>query len=101
MAFPVEATDWADIPLVLEDAANPGFPKVNPTIAGGDFRIFDPDDTLSNMDNLPTVSPAAGQRVMLAPSAAETDQEWVTIVAKDQTTPPEWLPQVLHFKTRT
>ena len=56
----------------LEDQGNAGLWKANPTIAAGDFQISVNGGAFSNVDNIPTVTPAAGRRVALVISAAET-----------------------------
>ena len=56
----------------LEDQGNAGLWKANPTIAVADFQISVNGGAFSNVDNIPTVTPAAGRRVALVISAAET-----------------------------
>ena len=58
--------------LALEDQANPGLFKASPTIAAGDFQRSINGAGFANMDNLPTVTPAAGRLVQIVLSAAET-----------------------------
>ena len=56
----------------LEDQANAGLFKAGPTIAAGDFQRSINGGAFANLDNLPTVTPAAGVRVQIVLSAAET-----------------------------
>ena len=56
----------------LEDQANAGKWKANPAIAAGDFKVSVNGGSYSNLDNLPTVTPASGVRVQIVLSAAET-----------------------------
>jgi len=56
----------------LEDQSNAGLWKANPTLAAGDFQISVNGAGFENVDNIPTVAPAAGRRVALVIAAAET-----------------------------
>ena len=58
--------------ISLEDQANAGLFKAGPTIAAGDFQRSINGGAFANLDNLPTVTPAAGVRVQIVLSAAET-----------------------------
>lgn len=76
--------------IQLEDAANPGKYKSNPTIAAGDFKISKDTGTFANLATLPTVTPAAGVNVHISLSATEMTADNVAIVWQDQTTLMEW-----------
>ena len=56
----------------LEDQSNAGLFKADPTIAAGDFTISVNGGAFENVDNIPTVAPASGERVALVIAAAET-----------------------------
>ena len=56
----------------LEDQGNAGLWVANPTIAAADFQVSANGGAFGNVDNIPTVTPAAGRRVALVLSAAET-----------------------------
>ena len=59
----------------LEDQSNAGLFKANPTLAAGDFMVSIASvnsGAFANVDNIPTVAPASGERVELIISAAET-----------------------------
>lgn len=56
----------------LEDQANPGLWKSNPTIAAGDFIISINSGATDSLDNTPTVKPAGGTQIEIVLSAAET-----------------------------
>lgn len=58
------------IPLVSQ-ASSHVF-QAAPTIAAGDFKRSINNGSFANMDNLPTVTPAAGKLVQIVVSAAET-----------------------------
>lgn len=58
------------VPLVSQ-ASNHIF-QAAPTIAAGDFKRSINNGAFANMDNLPTVSPAAGKLVQIVVSASET-----------------------------
>jgi len=71
----------------LEDQANPGLFKSNPTIAAGDFTISINGGATDSLDNTPTVSPAAGTQIKIILSATETtaaaDGGKVTVLCQD------------------
>jgi hypothetical protein len=73
--------------------------KANPTIAAGDFKIDKDDGGFNNLATLPTVSPAAGKAVKISLSAAEMNADVVTIIASDQTDPPEWADTLICIPT--
>lgn len=95
---PVKNEDFK-IRISLEDYANPGNFKVNPTIAAGDFKVSIDGGALTNLATLPTVSPAAGPLVLLELSAAEMNGDVIAIVCIDQTSPKEWADFVLSIPT--
>lgn len=66
-----------DIGLV--DQADTKKFKVNPTLAAGDFKISIDGGALTNLASLPTVSPASGQQVRVALSAAEMTGQNCTV----------------------
>lgn len=78
--------------LALEDHANPGRWKVNPTIASGDF-VVNVDGTESLIATLPAVdagSPNLSVLVKVTLSAAEMNGDVITVIGRDQTSPQEW-----------
>lgn len=77
-------------PITLEDYANPGNLKANPTIAAGDFKISKDGGAFANLNTLPTVTPASGVRVVVLLSATEMTADDVLVVWQDQTNPKEW-----------
>jgi len=95
---PVKNEDFA-IRVALEDYANPGSFKSNPTIAAGDFRVAVDSTALANLTTLPTVSPASSVLVLVSLSAAEMNGDVITIVAVDQTSPKEWADLVISIPT--
>ena len=76
--------------LPLDDYANPGNFKVNPTIAAGDFKISKDDGALADLATLPTVSPAGSIWVKITLSATEMNCDRLKFQAIDQTSPKEW-----------
>ena len=78
------------IRISLRDYNTSGRIKTNPTIATGDFKIDKDGGGLNNLATLPTVSPSGGPLVLISLSATEMNADVVTIVAADQTNPPEW-----------
>lgn len=74
----------------LADMNVPGSLKSSPTIAAGDFKIDKDGGGLSNLTNLPTVSPSGTTCVLISLTATEMTADVVTIVCIDQTSPKEW-----------
>lgn len=95
---PVKNEDFK-IRVSLEDYANPGNFKSNPTIAAGDFKVAVDATALANLTTLPTVSPASSVLVLVELSAAEMNGDVITIVAIDQTSPKEWADLVVSIPT--
>jgi len=87
------------IRIALEDFANPGRFKSNPTIASGDFKVSIDGGALTNLSTLPSVSPASSALVLLTLSSTEMNGDVITIVGIDQTAPPEWCDFVLSIPT--
>lgn len=87
------------IRIVLEDYANPGNLKSDPTLAAGDFKVDKDGGGLNNLATLPTVSPASSVFVLLELSATEMNADVVSIVAVDQTAPKEWSDSAISIPT--
>lgn len=69
---------------VLFDAASPGHLKVNPTIAAGDFKLSKDNGALTNLTNLPAVSPAGSVLVRFQLTATEMNADRISLVGIDQ-----------------
>lgn len=95
---PVKNEDFK-IRIMLEDFANPGRFRTNPTIASGDFKVDKDGAGYVNLTTLPTVSPAAGRGVLIELSATEMNADVVTIQCVDQTDPPEWCDFCISIPT--
>jgi hypothetical protein len=95
---PVKGEDFK-IRISLEDYANSGNFKSSPTIAEGDFKIDKDGAGLSNLTNLPTVSPASSVLVEIVLTATEMNADVVSIVCIDQTAPKEWCDLVITIPT--
>lgn len=76
--------------LALQDFANPGAYKANPTLASGDVKVSIDGGAFSNLTTLPAVTPAAGIAVKLALSASEMTGDNIFVQFIDQTSPKEW-----------
>lgn len=87
------------IRISLEDFANPGSFKSNPTIAAGDFKVAVDATALANLGTLPTVSPASTVLVLITLAAAEMNGDVITLVCIDQTAPKEWADFVISIPT--
>ena len=87
------------IRISLEDYANPGNFKANPTIAAGDFKVDIDGGGLNNLGTLPSVSPAGSVLVLVTLAAAEMNGDVITLVCIDQTTIKEWSDLVISIPT--
>jgi hypothetical protein len=87
------------IRVSLEDYANPGNLKSNPTLASGDFKVDIDGAGLGNLATLPTVSPASSRLVLIELSATEMDGDVITVQCVDQTSPKEWADLVFSIPT--
>lgn len=76
--------------VALEDFANPGNLKANPTIASGDWKVSKDGGALANLGTLPAVTPASSVWVKVTLSATEMDADSVAFQGIDQTAPKEW-----------
>ena len=85
--------------IALEDYANPGNLKSNPTIAAGDFKVAVDATALANLGTLPSVSPTGTVLVLITLSAAEMNGDVITLVCIDQTNPKEWADSVVSIPT--
>lgn len=87
------------IRIAMEDYANPGNFKSNPTIAAGDFKVAVDATALANLGTLPSVSPASTVLVLITLSASEMNGDVITLVGVDQTAPKEWSDIVISIPT--
>jgi len=94
---PVRGEDFI-LNIALEDIANPGHFKVDPTIAAGDFQISKDNGALANLTTLPTVSPAGSTQVQITLTVAEMTADNVFIQGIDQAG-DEWADFVLSIPT--
>lgn len=95
---PVKNEDFI-IRVSLVSAADGKRFQVSPTIAAGDFKVDKDGGGLTNLTTLPTVDPSGSVLVKVTLSATEMNADVVTIVAKDQTDPPEWCDLVICIPT--
>ncbi len=95
---PVKNQDFA-IQIALEDYANPGNFKSNPTIAAGDFKVAKDGGALANLTTLPSVAPASSVLVTISLSSTEMNADVVSVVCIDQTAPKEWADFVISIPT--
>lgn len=95
---PIKAEDF-EFSVCLEDYANPGRFKANPTLASGDVKVSKDGGAFANLATLPAVTPAAGVAVAVELTGTEMNADQVTIVFSDQTSPPEWCDYALTILT--
>lgn len=95
---PKRAEDF-EFNVSLEDMANPGLFKSNPTLAAGDVKIAKDGGALANLAALPVVEPASSKVVKCVLSATEMTADKVLVIFSDQTVPPEWADFVLSILT--
>jgi hypothetical protein len=85
--------------ISLEDYANPGNFKTNPTLAIGDIQVMKDAGAYANITTLPTVTPAGTDNVPVTLSATEMSASRVKIRFQDQTSPKEWSDVVITILT--
>lgn len=82
----------------LEDQANAGLFKSNPTLASGDFKVSKDGGSLANLTDLPTVTPASGKMVKITLTATEMTADNVTVVCSDAAG-AEWYDLIINIAT--
>lgn len=85
--------------IALQDFANPGAYKANPTLAAGDVKVSIDGGAFNNLTTLPTVTPAAGIAVKVALSASEMTGDNIFVQFIDQTSPKEWADYAFNIQT--
>lgn len=85
--------------ILLEDYANPGTWKSNPTIAAGDFKISKDGGAEANPTTLPAVTPASGRHVKVVLSATEMTADQISFAGADQTATKEWADMGISINT--
>ena len=93
MATPKKGVAYAFY-VALEDVANPGKFKVNPTIAAGDFQVSTGGAAFGNLATLPVVTPAGSTAVKVILSASEMNGDEVTVQCID-VAGDEWADQLI------
>ena len=86
---PVKNQAWSCL-VCLEDYANPGNFKVNPTIAAGDFAYSIDDAAFATDEITVTVDPASTASVKIVMTATGMNGDVILIKGVDQTSPKEW-----------
>ena len=86
--------------VALEDQANAGLFKANPTIASGDFQVSTDGGSFSNLDTIPAVTPAGGVAVKVTLSIAEMTGENVFVRGVDASG-SEWYDIGINIQTAT
>lgn len=85
--------------LCLVDSANrPSF-KANPTLSAGDFKVSTNESALTNVTDLPTVSPSASRIINVTLTASEMNGDRIAIQAVDPDN--EWDEVVVIIDTTT
>lgn len=95
---PVRGEDF-QTDIQLEDWQQPGRFAVDPTLAAGDVKVSKDGGALANITTLPSASPAGSVNVAVALSATEMTADKVTVIFRDQTSPPAWADYVLTIIT--
>lgn len=83
----------------LQDLANAGSFKANPTMAAGDFKVSKDGGAFTNLATLPVCLPAGSVSVQFNLSATEMDADVVMVTAIDQTSPKEWADYYFTVET--
>lgn len=97
---PTKGQAWIHY-VCVEDYANPGNFKTNPTIALGDWQVGLDDAAFGNFLTLPVLSPAGSRWIKLVFDASETNGQVVKIQGIDQTSPKEWSDFCVEIPTTT
>jgi hypothetical protein len=95
---PVKGEDFV-LRIGLQSLTARGRFQVTPTISPGDFQIDKDGGGFVNLAALPTVDPAGSKAVKVVLSAAEMTADVVTLLASDQSEPPEWADFMLSIPT--
>jgi|ERR1700733_5298028 len=95
---PVKAQAWTG-QVCLQDTANPGSFKVNPTLNVGDVKVMQDGGALANINTLPTVSPASSVWVLLALTSTEMTGNNIGIQFISQTSPKPWADLTINIQT--
>ncbi len=95
---PVKGEDFV-MYVPLDDYANPGNFKADPTIAAGDFKIKKDTGTFTNLATLPVVDNAGEKVVRIALSSTEMNADNVVIQCIDQTATKEWADAIINIVT--
>lgn len=82
----------------LEDQANAGLFKASPTLAAGDFKVSIDGGALTNLTDLPTVTPSGGRMVKVTLTASEMNGDNITVVASDASG-AEWYDLLVNIQT--
>jgi hypothetical protein len=88
--------------VALEDLANPGSFKANPTLAAGDVKLSKDGGALANIaegTGVLTVTPAGSIWVKVVLTATEMNADNVAIQFIDQTAPKEWADLAFNIVT--
>ena len=98
---PPNKNEAFEFDVCLEDWANPGLFKSNPTLAAGDAKHSGDGAALANLATLPAVTPASSKIVRVQLSQSEMNYDKVVIILSDQTSPPEWADYAITILTTT
>lgn len=82
----------------LPSVASPNTFQSNPTIAPGDFKVSIDGGTLTNLTNLPAVTPSSSKLVQISLTAAEMNGDNIMVVASDAAG-SEWKDALLPIQT--
>lgn len=92
------------VQICLQDLANPGSFKANPTIAADDFKCSGASNggspsAVANLTVLPSVDPSGSIWVNLQLSATEMNFDQVFVQCIDQTATKEWADYAFCIET--
>lgn len=85
--------------VALQDMANPGSFKANPTIAAGDFKVSIDNGAFGNLTTIPDVDPDGSTTVKISLSADEMNGDNIKVQCIDQTSPKEWADLIFTIQT--
>lgn len=87
------------IRVALEDTANSGSFKLNPTLAAGDVKGVTDAGVYTDLGTLPVADGSGKAGVLVTLSATEMNNDVVFVQFIDQTVPKEWADYAFSIPT--
>lgn len=94
---PPRATEFIFYTALVSQSTRPQFQN-NPTLVAGDVLVSTDGNATTNLDTLPTVTPASGDQVKVTVSIAEMTGDNITVKFSDAAG-AEWDDQIINIQT--